>query len=58
MFRAESMDLYLEACQFDPNLIPFKAEGPTQTPPIKDYIQVLYMYKVCHDPCLISWVFF
>ena len=39
-FRLESLDLYLAACQFDPDLIPFTAKGPTLTPPIKEYIQV------------------
>jgi len=53
--REESMELYLEACQFDPNLIPFTAEGPTATPPIKDYIQdgeykdITREYKVVYE---------
>ena len=38
--RHESLELYLEAIQFDPELIPFQASGPTLTPAIKDYIQV------------------
>ena len=37
--RAESEELYLEAIQFDPDLVPFKGEGPSQTPPIPEYIQ-------------------
>ena len=37
--RAESEELYLEAIQFDHELIPFKGEGPAQTPPIPEYIQ-------------------
>jgi len=53
--REESMELYLEACQFDPNLIPFTAQGPTLTPPIKDYIQdgdykdITREYKVVYE---------
>eukprot|EP00088_Acartia_fossae_P062615 TRINITY_DN7572_c0_g1_i1.p1 TRINITY_DN7572_c0_g1~~TRINITY_DN7572_c0_g1_i1.p1 ORF type:complete len:230 (-),score=52.55 TRINITY_DN7572_c0_g1_i1:64-753(-) len=37
--RHESLELYLEAIQFDPELIPFQASGPTLTPAIKDYLQ-------------------
>ncbi|XP_064078465.1 large ribosomal subunit protein mL40-like [Macrobrachium nipponense] len=33
----ESEDLWLEAIQIDPFLIPFHAKGPVRTPPIKDY---------------------
>ena len=31
--RAEDYELYAKAIQPDPNLIPFRAEGPTATPP-------------------------
>ncbi|XP_068238446.1 large ribosomal subunit protein mL40 [Palaemon carinicauda] len=34
----ESEDLWLEAIQIDPFLIPFHAKGPVKTPPIKDYV--------------------
>merc|ERR1719341_758012 len=53
--RQESMELYLEACQIDPDLVPFTAKGPTLTPPIKDYIQdgefkdVTREYKVIYE---------
>ncbi|XP_067012899.1 large ribosomal subunit protein mL40 [Anabrus simplex] len=35
--RKESEELYLEAIQIDPGLIPFETKGPVHTPPIKDY---------------------
>ncbi|XP_063861064.1 LOW QUALITY PROTEIN: large ribosomal subunit protein mL40-like [Scylla paramamosain] len=35
--RQESEDLWLEAIQVDPALLPFRAKGPVATPPIKDY---------------------
>ncbi|KAK5647545.1 hypothetical protein RI129_002437 [Pyrocoelia pectoralis] len=35
--RKESEELYLEAVQIDPMLLPFKIEGPTDTPPIDKY---------------------
>ncbi|XP_044745718.1 39S ribosomal protein L40, mitochondrial [Coccinella septempunctata] len=35
--RAESEELYQEAIQTDFHLIPFKSEGPVQTPPIDNY---------------------
>ncbi|XP_023338053.1 39S ribosomal protein L40, mitochondrial [Eurytemora carolleeae] len=53
--RMESLDLYLAACQFDPDLIPFTARGPTLSPPIKDYIQdgdfkdITREYKVVYE---------
>jgi len=53
--RMESLDLYLEACKFDPQLLPFTAMGPTHTPPIKDYLQdgeykdVSREYKVIYE---------
>ena len=37
--RAESLQLYQAAVQIDESLLPFKAEGPTRTPPIPNYIQ-------------------
>ena len=43
------MELYLEACQIDPDLVPFTANGPTLTPPIKDYIQVISNVFVVTD---------
>lgn len=35
--RDESEELYLEALQPDPTLIPFKTIGPVHTPPIENY---------------------
>ncbi|GLH07650.1 39S ribosomal protein L40, mitochondrial [Gryllus bimaculatus] len=35
--RAESEELYLEAIQIDPTLIPIEIEGPARTPAIKNY---------------------
>ncbi|KAK3869090.1 hypothetical protein Pcinc_023894 [Petrolisthes cinctipes] len=35
--REESEELWLEAVQIDPTLIPFKAKGPVLTPPIPEY---------------------
>ncbi|XP_065167078.1 large ribosomal subunit protein mL40 [Atheta coriaria] len=35
--RLESEELYQEAIQPDFTLLPFKSEGPDNTPPIKDY---------------------
>ncbi|KAK7073295.1 39S ribosomal protein L40, mitochondrial [Halocaridina rubra] len=35
--RKESEELWLEAIQLDPMLIPYRAKGPDDTPPIKDY---------------------
>lgn len=35
--RKESEELYLEAIQIDPSLLPYKSQGPVDTPPIKDY---------------------
>lgn len=35
--RQESEELWFEAIQVDPTLLPFKAKGPVSTPPIKDY---------------------
>ncbi|XP_045475289.1 39S ribosomal protein L40, mitochondrial [Harmonia axyridis] len=35
--RAESEELYQEAIQTDFRLIPFRSEGPVETPPIKNY---------------------
>lgn len=35
--RFESEELYQEAIQIDPALVPFKAVGPVSTPPIKSY---------------------
>lgn len=35
--RKESEELYQEAIQIDFQLIPFKAQGPVETPPIKNY---------------------
>ena len=37
--RHESLELYLEAVQIDPELVPYTVTGPTLTPAIKDYIQ-------------------
>uniref|UniRef100_T1J6N9 Large ribosomal subunit protein mL40 n=1 Tax=Strigamia maritima TaxID=126957 RepID=T1J6N9_STRMM len=35
--RSESEDLYQEAIQLDPFLLPFSVEGPVETPPIANY---------------------
>ncbi|KAG0710380.1 39S ribosomal protein L40, mitochondrial [Chionoecetes opilio] len=35
--RQESEELWLEAIQVDPVLLPFKAKGPVTSPPIKGY---------------------
>jgi len=35
--RKESEELYQEAIQIDPMLLPFKTEGPVNTPPIQNY---------------------
>ncbi|KAG1687709.1 39S ribosomal protein L40, mitochondrial [Nymphon striatum] len=35
--REESEDLYQAATQIDSNLLPFKCDGPTETPPITNY---------------------
>ncbi|XP_049812097.1 39S ribosomal protein L40, mitochondrial-like isoform X1 [Schistocerca nitens] len=35
--RKESEELYQEAIQIDPALLPFTKKGPVLTPPIKDY---------------------
>ncbi|ESO06603.1 hypothetical protein HELRODRAFT_155730 [Helobdella robusta] len=35
--RKESEELYQMALQIDEKLIPFERQGPTDTPPIKDY---------------------
>jgi len=37
--RNESEELYVEAIQFDPSLVPFQFRGPTQTPAIPGFIQ-------------------
>lgn len=33
----ESEELWLEAIQLDPMLLPYRAKGPVRTPPIKDF---------------------
>ncbi|XP_014247581.1 39S ribosomal protein L40, mitochondrial [Cimex lectularius] len=35
--KLESKELYDEAIKFDENLIPFKCQGPVETPPINNY---------------------
>ncbi|XP_076055629.1 mitochondrial ribosomal protein L40 [Oratosquilla oratoria] len=35
--RKESEELYLEAIQIDPSLLPFRVKGPVATPPIEGY---------------------
>lgn len=35
--RLESEELYKEAIQIDPVLIPYQTIGPVRTPPVKDY---------------------
>ncbi|XKL63177.1 hypothetical protein PGB90_005541 [Kerria lacca] len=35
--KKESSELYEEAIKIDETLLPFTAEGPTETPPIKNY---------------------
>lgn len=35
--RYESEELYQEAIQPDPQLLPFKYQGPVTTPPIENY---------------------
>jgi len=37
--KKESVSLYEQAIQFDPDLVPFSFSGPVSTPPIKDYLQ-------------------
>uniref|UniRef100_A0A182T3M0 Large ribosomal subunit protein mL40 n=1 Tax=Anopheles maculatus TaxID=74869 RepID=A0A182T3M0_9DIPT len=37
--KLESEDLYQQAIQPDPALVPFRAQGPVATPPIKGYEQ-------------------
>ncbi|XP_053658998.1 39S ribosomal protein L40, mitochondrial [Anopheles marshallii] len=37
--KLESEELYQQAIQLDPTLVPFLAQGPVVTPPIKDYEQ-------------------
>ena len=40
--KEESVALYDAAIQFDQDLVPINFKGPVATPPIKDYIQVLF----------------
>ncbi|XP_039248128.2 large ribosomal subunit protein mL40-like [Styela clava] len=42
--RLESEELYLAATEVDENLFPFAMEGPTETPPNKNYVAPLGTY--------------